>query len=192
MKLIPEKIIEDIRGRPPLQRKEVATRYAGNPVDWRVSFFEGEETVEKETNKPKLRITCFPEEGERGRTIIQTEVDPEEYPQFKVMNEGESFSIKGKVEHVHESFPIIVLKNATIDFHETKDDQQPEKIDKQDAMQAEERDIFNPVVSSEDSSDIAHTSKKVDDSEKDRWYKNRTIQSAIIGAVALLLVAIFL
>ena len=102
--ITPKDIFANINNVPPAQRDLIAENYKGIKVSWKVSLISASRT------DGKLKIYARDEERYR----VCAEIDPNQYPEFMVMDEGTSFNIKGEIDYINTSAEVIHLTNFEI------------------------------------------------------------------------------
>jgi hypothetical protein len=53
---------------------------------------------------------------DEDRYRVCAEIDPNQYPEFNVMDEGTSFNIEGEIDHINTSSEVIYLTNFEIHY----------------------------------------------------------------------------
>jgi len=108
--ITPKDIFANINNVPPAQRNLVAENYKGIKISWKVSLNDV-----KVLTDGKMRIYAVHQE-EGCRCLVRAEIDPNQYPEFKVMNEGTSFNIEGEIDYIDTGLEIIYLTNCEIHY----------------------------------------------------------------------------
>jgi hypothetical protein len=102
--ITPKDIFANIDNVPLAQRDLVAENYKGIKVSWKVSL-----TIVS-LRDGKMTIYARAQE----RYSVCAEIDPNQYPEFKVMYEGTSFNIEGEIDYINTLLEIIHLTNCEI------------------------------------------------------------------------------
>ncbi len=104
--LTPRKIMYDDLGRlPPLQRDSAAQNYKGIKVSWKVCFYNA-----SLLGNGKLHLMMLNPGG--NYPWIYCDVNPEEYPQLRIMKSEEKFVVEGEIESIEHGG--IVLRNVKL------------------------------------------------------------------------------
>ncbi|MDD4439710.1 MAG: hypothetical protein PHS04_17010 [Tissierellia bacterium] len=106
-----QKIIEEIKSRPPLQWDEASKHYIGIRVLWDVQFSQ----CFYPNDNDKTIITIH---AQSKNATVAFQVNPNNYPELKVMREGDSFKINGEIKEIEFGY-LIVLKEPALIFPDT-------------------------------------------------------------------------
>lgn len=108
--LTPEQIKNEVSARPPLQRDEAGKHYEGIKVAWLLKFRQC--FYPDSQNKSLLTI-----HGMSGNADVALQVDPDKYPELKVLHAGENFKVNGVISEIQNGY-LIVLKDANLGFQD--------------------------------------------------------------------------
>lgn len=105
--LIPQKIVKDIDGYPPFQRKIVAASYKGIKVNnWKVTL----KSVSRRKNG-WFHLMFW----DRGNyPWIYVDVQEKDYPVLRLKKEGESFTLSGKIKEVEGN--VITIESSKLEL----------------------------------------------------------------------------
>jgi hypothetical protein len=103
----PFDITEQLNNTPPMQVDNVAKNYKGINVSWRLNLENAHETSSGLTRLMLLNNGIYP--------WVFCDIELDKYPQFKIINKNELFTVKGEIESVEGG--TITLKNCKFKFN---------------------------------------------------------------------------
>ncbi len=90
--LTPDEIYQYLQSLPPLQRDSAALNYKGIKVSWKVTLRGG---------FPQSSGELYLVTRDKNHNYIYCNVDPAQYPQIRVINSDQEFTVEGEIEKVN-------------------------------------------------------------------------------------------
>jgi len=103
--ITPKEIFDYLDTLPPLQKPTVSENYKGIKVVWKVKFVGGHQFP----NDKLLQLSMY---WEMHLYWIYCSVDPEQYPQLKIMKSDNEFTVEGEIQKIE--YHDITLTNCRL------------------------------------------------------------------------------
>ena len=107
-RLTPKKINEYLNSIPTFQRDNAADGYIDIIVKWSLNFSNGSKLEDG-----MFHLMMKSEEG-NSINYVSCKVKPEDYPDLKIIHEGQPITIEGQIQRIRVG--VIGLKNCTLTF----------------------------------------------------------------------------
>lgn len=106
----PEEIIEEIKKRPPAQRRMTGENYLGLKVNWKLQFM----TIDDYFTQSEDELDVCAAKENSSAPWINFVVNIKKYPEFNILKEKDNIWVEGKISRVSES--LIKLENCAFKF----------------------------------------------------------------------------